>query len=93
MLGRRKVKKMLGYEKTDLESKLNKIVNTEVIDTSLSHTLQKHMKVENKKQYITPNDVFEGKGKCPCDEARKSNKKKNKSYSKNAKSNGRMEKK
>lgn len=90
MLGRRKVKKMLGYEKTDLESKLNKIVNTEVIDTALSHTLQKHMKVESKKQYITPNDVFDfaESKKCPCD-----NKKKNKSYSKNAKSNGRMEKK
>ena len=48
MLGKRKVKKMLGEGKTDLESKLNKIVNTEVIDTAFSHTLQKHLKQEKK---------------------------------------------
>ena len=78
MLGKRKVKKMLGEGKTDLESKLNKIVNTEVIDTSFSHTLQKHLKQEKTKTKITPNEVFEKKNKCKC---------------KNAKSNGRMEKK
>ena len=80
MLGRRKVKKMLGEGKTDLENKLNKIVNKEIVDTAFSHTLQKHLKQENKKQYITPKDVFvnQKKNKCNC---------------KNAKSDGRMEKK
>ena len=80
MLGRRKVKKMLGDKPTDLENKLNKIVNTEIVDTAFSHTLQKHLKQENKKQYITPKDVFvnQKKNKCKC---------------KNAKSDGRMEKK
>jgi hypothetical protein len=78
MLGRRKVKKMLNEGKTDLESKLNKIVNTEYIDTAFSHTLQKHIKNEKTKTKITPNEVFEKKNKCKC---------------KDAKSNGRMEKK
>jgi hypothetical protein len=74
MLGKRKVKKMLGEGKTDLESKLNKIVNTEIIDTTFSHTLQKHLKQEKTKDKVLPKDVFEGKGKCPCDS--KKNKKK-----------------
>jgi len=69
MLGKRKVKKMLGESKTDLESKLNKIVNTEIIDTTFSHTLQKHMKQEKSKDKVLPKDVFEG---CGC----KKNKKK-----------------
>jgi uncharacterized membrane protein YheB (UPF0754 family) len=78
MLGKRKVKKMLSDKPTDLESKLNKIVNTEVIDTAFSHTLQKHLKQQETKTKITPNEVFEKKNKCKC---------------KNASSNGRMEKK
>jgi hypothetical protein len=81
MLGRNKVKKMLGESKTELQQKLNKIVNQEVIDTQFSHTLQHHLKQEKKKEKIYPKDVFEGNGKCPCDN-KKDNKKDKKKYNK-----------
>jgi hypothetical protein len=74
MLGRNKVKKMLGESKTDLQQKLNKIVNQEVIDTTFSHTLSKHLKQEKKQDKMVPSEVFEGKGKCPCDSKKKYNK-------------------
>mgnify|MGYP003141428295 CR=1 FL=1 len=63
MLGERKVKKWLNDGPTELQNKINKIVNTDYIDPEFSHTLQHHMKQEKTKEILRPSDIFEGMGK------------------------------
>lgn len=62
MLGERKVKKWLNDGPTELQNKINKIVNTDYIDPEFSHTLQHHMKQEKTKEILHPSDIFEGMG-------------------------------
>jgi hypothetical protein len=53
-----KLKHYLGEDKTDLQAKINKIVNQDYIDTSFSHTLQMGIKNAPSKDKLYPKDVF-----------------------------------
>ena len=87
MIKNNKMDKFLGGDKSDLQQKVSKIVNQDVIDTSFSHTLGIGIKNNPTKEKILPEDIF-------ASNDRRKNKKKNKcKCNKDASSNGRMEKK
>ena len=88
MIKNNKMEKFLGGDKSDLQQKVSKIVNQDVIDTSFSHTLGIGIKNNPTKDKLLPEDIF-----ASNDRTKNKNKKKNKCKCKDASSDGRMEKK
>jgi hypothetical protein len=86
MIKNNKMEKFLGGDRSDLQQKVSKIVNQDVIDTSFSHTLGIGIKNNPTKEKLLPEDIF------ASNDRRKSNKK-NKCNCKDAESNGKLEKK